>query len=299
MEANGRRWTRWTAVVVGASTFLAMAGIAAARLTSESANVTIAPQQNGTAAAECGPGSTAVAGGFAAPGLDPGAETGPAILTYASTRSGDGKWPASGHNFNRPAPAPKVDTGSGPLVAYSYCDTRDPRVTVRSESTTVDPGGHATLTPKCARGREAVSGGFQSDQPTSSEGFTAFAYTSMRSGDRVWKVAVANVDSANSHSVDAFAYCEKHGPDLVTRGAEEKVGHAPTVTITPSCPKGSKIFSGGYKSTFSDSGGGMDFNIAYTSKRNAGKKWKVSAIAVALNTTSTKSAETALAYCAT
>ncbi len=191
--------------------------------------------------------------------------------------------------------------GAGPLNAYAYCDKHDPRVSVRSESTTVDPGAHAALTPKCPKGSEAVSGGFQSDEPTSPEGLTAFAYTSKRSGDRVWKVAVQNVDSANSHSVKAFAYCEKHGPDLVTRAAEEKVDPSTsnTVTITPKCPKGSNIFSGGYKSTFVQKGIGLNFNIAYTSKRSKGDKWKVSAIGVALNSTSTKSAETALAYCAT
>ena len=106
MDGNGRRWTRWMAAVLGASAFFALAGIAAARLTSESASTTIAPQQNGTATAKCGSGSTAVAGGFAAPGFDPTAETGPAILTYASTRPANGKWQASGHNFNNPAPPP-------------------------------------------------------------------------------------------------------------------------------------------------------------------------------------------------
>ncbi len=106
MEGGGRRWTRWMAGILGVSAFFAFAGIAAARLTSESGTTTIAPQQNGTATAKCARGSTAVAGGFAAPGLDPLAETGPAILTYASTRPANGKWQASGRNFNNPSPAP-------------------------------------------------------------------------------------------------------------------------------------------------------------------------------------------------
>src|SRR5207244_2022308 len=100
MEARRRRWTRGIAAVAGVATLMATAGIAAARLSSESGSTTIAPQQNGTATAKCGSGSTAVAGGFAAPGLDPSAETGPAILTYASGRPADRKWGASGHNFS-------------------------------------------------------------------------------------------------------------------------------------------------------------------------------------------------------
>jgi len=135
MDGKARGWTRWMAVGMGVSVFFALTGFAAARLSSESATTTIAPQQNGTATAKCGGGSTAVAGGFAAPGLDPTAETGPAILTYASAFVPGEKWQASGHNFNRPAPAPARGTtsGSGPLVAYAYCDRHDPSVTINSE----------------------------------------------------------------------------------------------------------------------------------------------------------------------
>lgn len=306
MEASGRRWTRWIAVAVGASTFLAVAGIAAARLTTESGSVTIAPQENGTATAKCGPGSTAVAGGFAAPGLDPTAETGPAILTYASTRPADGKWQASGHNFNRPAPAPaKGVEGAGPLVAYAYCDKHDPSVAVRSKSTTVDAGGHASLTPKCPRGREAVSGGFESDAPTpGTEELTNFAYTSKRVGDQAWKVAVLNPD-ANSHKVRAFAYCEKNAPNLVPHSTSKTASLMKTTTVTAECPKGAKAFSGGYKSTLAQSGLETASSLAFTSKRIGGKSWKVSAIGVVISsapaarTETGPPTETAIVYCAT
>jgi hypothetical protein len=158
MDGKGRRWTRWIASVLGASIFLALAGVAAARLTSESGTTTIAPQDNGTATAKCGSGSAAVAGGFAAPGLDPTADTGPAILTYSSNRPVDGKWQASGHNFSRAdSPPAKGVPGAGPLVAYDYCDKHDPSVAVRSKSTTVDGGGHASLTVKCRAGRSPCS----------------------------------------------------------------------------------------------------------------------------------------------
>src|SRR4051794_9649509 len=121
MDGNGHRWTRWIAAAMGAATFFALAGLATARLSSDSASTTIAPQHNGTATAKCGSGSKAVAGGFAAPGLDPTAETGPAILTYASAFVPGEKWQAGGHNFNHPAPAKGTVPGSGPLVSYAYC----------------------------------------------------------------------------------------------------------------------------------------------------------------------------------
>jgi hypothetical protein len=298
MDGNGRRWRRWTAAVLGVSAFFGLAGIAVARLSSESASTTIAPQQNGTAKARCSIGSKAVAGGFAAPGLDPTADTGPAILTYSSGLDGNHKWTASGHNFNNPMPSPaKGVPGAGPLVAYAYCDKHDPSVSVETRTTTVAGGGHATLTPKCPRGREAVSGGFESDTP-GSDGFTNFAYTSKRSGDRAWKTAVLNPDMS-PHGVRAFAYCEKHGPNLVSRSASKKVSLLNTTSITAKCPKGAKAFSGGYKSTFTQSSNETSTSIAFTSKRSGDQRWKVSTIGVALNGTATPPTETAIAYCAT
>jgi hypothetical protein len=171
-------------------------------------------------------------------------------------------------------------------------------VTVRSESSTVDPGGHASLSPKCPRGSEAVSGGFDSDAPTAgTEELTNFAYTSKRSGDRAWKIAVLNPDMS-SHAVEAFAYCEKNGPTLVTSTASKKVPSLGTASITAKCPKGSKPFSGGYKSTFEQSGMGLDSSLAFTSKRSS-NAWKVSTIAIVLNSSPTPPTEKAIAYCAT
>ncbi|MGE5236590.1 MAG: hypothetical protein ACM3O7_09595 [Acidobacteriota bacterium] len=298
MDGNGRRWTRWMAAVLGASAFFALAGIAAARLSSESSSTTIAPQQNGTVTAKCSSGSTAVAGGFAAPGLDPTADTGPAILTYASARPADGKWQASGHNFNRPAPPPaKGVPGAGPLVAYAYCDKHDPSVSVRGDSTTVDGGGHASLEPTCPHGSEAVSGGFQSDTP-GTDGLTDYAYASKRVGDQAWKIAVLNPDMS-SHKVRAFAYCEKRPPNLVSQSASKKVSLGTTPTISAKCPKGSKAFSGGYQSTLAQSGTEIDTSLAFTSKRSSGQSWKVSAIAVSINGPAAPPTEKAIVYCAT
>jgi len=302
MAGNGRRWTRWTAVLLGAATFFALPGIATARLSSESSSTTIASLQNGTATAKCGSGKTAVAGGFAAPGFDPTADTGPTILTYASARPNDGKWRASGHNYANPQMMrPKGSPGAGPISAYVYCDKNDPSVTVRSKSTTLSRGQHATLTPKCPKGREAVSGGFQSDAPTpDSQDFTDYVYTSKRSGDRAWKVGAVDID-ASPHKVTAFAYCEKQAPDLVSRSTKQTISTGPmagTATIKAKCPKGGKAFSGGYKSTFEQATLGFTTSIAFTSKRSEGQSWKVAALAAVLNSTGAPT-EKAIVYCTT
>jgi hypothetical protein len=299
MDGKGRRWTRWTAAILGISAFFALAGISAARLSSESASTTIAPQQNGTATAKCGSGRTAVAGGFAAPGLDPSAATGPAILTYASGRPGDGKWKAAGHNYNNPM-QPKGTAGAGPIIAYAYCDKHDPSLKVATDSAIVASRGHATLTPKCPKSHEAVSGGFQSDAPQAgTEQFTDLAYTSKRAGDSGWKISVVNPDPL-SHKVDAFAYCEKHAPKLVSRSASKNVPLADTASVSAKCPQGGKVVSGGYKSTFDGSDTGFVTSIAFTSKRSKDQSWKVSAIGAALSASQTSPPkEKAIVYCTT
>lgn len=307
MDGNGRRRVRWTAAILGASAFFALAGVATARLSGESGSTDIAPGDNGTASAKCGSGSTAVAGGFSAPGFDPTADTGPANLTFASVLKGDRRWKVSGHNFNNPEPAAKATPGSGPLVAHVYCDKHDPGVTVESKSTTVDPGEHATLTPKCQGGREAVSGGHTSD-PADPRGFTAYANASRRAGDQGWKVTFQNPDPQNAHDVTAFAYCEKNAPKLVqARGSDDVAPVENTATATAKCPKGTEIFSGGYKSTFTESGGAVGYALPFSSDRAKGDKWKVSAIGITVSTapaalrrgTTTGIRETAIAYCTT
>ena len=98
--------------------------------------------------------------------------------------------------------------------------------------------------------------------------------------------------------VKAFAYCEKREPTLVTSSASKKVSLAQTVSITAKCPKGTKPSSGGYTSTFEQSGMGLASGLAFTSKRS-GKAWKVSAIAVVLNSSPSPPTEKAIVYCAT
>jgi hypothetical protein len=180
-------------------------------------------------------------------------------------------------------------------------------MTVREESGTVDPEGRLTLTPRCPRGREAVSGGNTTD-PANEEGFTAYANVSKRAGDRGWKVTFQNPDSANAHAVTAFAFCEKHAPKLVdSKDSDDVAPVGQTAEATAKCPKGTDIFSGGYRSTFADSGNAVAYALPFASQRRAGDKWRVSAIGVSIATapaSGTKGvlaaiSETAIAYCTT
>jgi hypothetical protein len=292
----GGRWTRVMAVVLGGAALLAFAGVAAG-LTGSSKSITILPQHSGTVTAKCDAGSVVVSGGFAAPGFDPTGGTGPAILTSSSALAGTGKWLASGYNFSDPTHPKGVVPGSGPLFSYAYCDKRDPSVTVLSDVAIVPPGGHATLAPSCQSQREAVSGGFVADPPDTN-GFTDYAYTSMRSGERAWKVGVLNPDMTTKHRVRAIVYCEKKGPKLVTRSASETVSIArplKTATLSAKCPSGKKPFSGGYESTITQSSRGVQAGLAFTSRRAAHRSWQVSAAPVVVQGQAPK--ETAFVYC--
>jgi hypothetical protein len=188
------------------------------------------------------------------------------------------------------------------LVARAYCDRHDSSVTVRSKSTTVPPVTNGSLSPKCPRGSEAVSGGFTSD-PANPTGLTAYAYTSKRTGHRAWTASFVNPDQDNPHSATAFAYCEKHGPKLVTGSESRDVQLNATVTATAKCPPGAKIFSGGYRSTFTQVTPVVSFALPFASRRASGDRWKVSSIGLTARSAPAKgtvtSTETALAYCET
>jgi hypothetical protein len=275
------------ALAVGLIGLGALTPIAAAR-PSESASVTLAPQEQGSVTARCGAGSEAVSGGFAAPGFNPIADDRSAILTFASQRPAAGKWGSEGFNSHF--------SSSGRLIAQAYCDRNAPHVTTSSRSTVVPANGHASVVAECARGSEVVSGGFRSDRPDES-GLTAYPYTSKRLGDRDWKIAAWNQTDVD-HTMTAFAYCERHGPKLVTRTSSAALFQGASNTLSAYCRKGSGAFSGGYKTTFNGQFGFPD-GFAWTSKRGAGPKWKVSAFGVIGPSRQTPHPkETVFAYCA-
>ena len=136
-------------------------------------------------------------------------------------------------------PPAKGVPGAGPLVAYAYCDKHEPSVEVRSRATTVDAG--IAREPQCqvpARKR----GGLRRIpvQGPATKGLTDYAYTSKRVGKQAWKIAVLNPDQMNPHKVQVFAYCEKHGPNLESRSAQEKTPPGEDLHDHGEVPQGSQ-----------------------------------------------------------
>jgi hypothetical protein len=261
---------------------LGFVGIAAGALTITSDSVTVSPDQKGTARAKCPRGSEAVAGGFASPAFDP-QFVDAAIVHYDSHRTSDREWRTLGHNFARPATQMKAD-GDGELDAYAVCDTKSPPIVIRSKTKSIDraalkahsdPTGVGTAVAECPRGSEAISGGFASpDNANQGEGAT-YPFTSKRVGTRKWKVRAVNNDFQHRRKLKAFAYCDKSEPKLDVVSDRVAVPNADKRTIDLGCRHGDTPVSGGYASTFTESGRSAAF--AFTSRPISDDRWRVSA----------------------
>lgn len=289
-----RRWMRWVAVIAGIGALAALTGVAAASLTTASKTVTVASGADGSTAARCPSGSEGVAGGFSAPGFDPTARTGPAILLFASHRDGDRNWDVAGHNFHEASPSPAAtEPGSGQLSAYVYCDKSDPQLFVRSKSTTVDPQTTGSAQADCPTGAKAVSGGFA--DPAAGPLGTTFPYTSMRTGARSWKVSAYN-PAGMPRKLTALVTCDRAQPRRVTRSRQGTVDQLKRLTLNVPCPNGAHVVSGGYSSTAEASSESITAAFSFTSKRASPTAWAVSA-AGSQGDGTTPATLTAFAYC--
>jgi hypothetical protein len=251
-------------VLIAAGAFAATASIATARLETQSRSTTIAADTNGAATTRCPRGSEAVSGGFAAPGFDP-EFNGRSILPFVSKRNTDRKWKTKGYNF--------ADTQSGTLISYAYCDTREPGLSFRFKTKTLPAFDPGSVTARCPRGSEAVSGGFASPdaQPN---GDVMFSFTSKRVGERRWKVSAYNNDPTNPQRLTAFAYCNEHEPGLRTESDDVSVPLGQKRSETAECRHGREAYSGGYKGSVDTDANGP---FPFASKRKSGD-WRAAAV---------------------
>lgn len=241
-----------------------MAGIATARIKSESKTKTVAADTARGVSAKCGRGSEAVAGGFTAPGFDP-TFVGRSILPVASKRTSDRKWKTQGFNF--------AVAESGRLKAFAYCDTHEPNLSVESKTKSVPPFTTGSATANCPRGSEAVSGGWASPDGQGEE--AQFAYESRRKGERKWKVSAFNQDATDAQRLKAYAYCDRDEPNLKAKSDTVNVPSAEKRTAKGNCRHGDKAYSGGYKGQVEPNAAGP---FAFTSKRTGGGDWQGKAV---------------------
>jgi hypothetical protein len=262
-------------VLIAGGAIAIVGGIATAKIKTRSKSTTIAADSNGKANARCPRGSEAVSGGFAAPGFDPTFAQ-RAILPHKSKRGDDRKWKTQDHNFG---------TQSAKLKSIVYCDTHMRNLRVVSEDEPVPSLTTDWVTVPCPVGSVAVSGGWASAYGQDGGNVV---HMSRRKGERKWKVSAFNQDRTDTEELVAYAYCDKHGPNLRATSANVNVPSGEKRSAKANCRDGEKAYSGGFKGEVGgprDRGGRLRRPssiaagpFAFTSKRTGGGDWKGKAV---------------------
>jgi hypothetical protein len=260
-------------LIAGLAIAVVATSLAVAAVRERSASTTLtATEPFGTVTAKCKRGRRAVAGGFEGTAYIQNVQ--PQLLAVDSAPAGKRKWTSAGRFY--------YDAGvqSGEFFSYAYCDDSGPRLKKRSASTAVGvtgtPEAIGTVTARCKRGSEAVSGGFDATDHTG-ELFSPEIYvlSSRRQGKRKWTVSAFNFGDAPGE-LTAFAYCDRSEPRLKAKSVITTVGTYPdTSFITARCEKGRKIVSGGFDSPEFDPSGTESEMYPFVSARKANRGWTV------------------------
>jgi hypothetical protein len=211
----------------------------------------------GSATATCPKGQTPIAGGWNSPG-----SVRQSFLTvYASTRSGKRAWTVSAviNGFVTP-PATQWKLN---LTAYAYCragPALKQQVKTAALPLVQNDFAFLTVTAKCPKGTNALSGGFRI--PAANTGTAGWVHQSSRKSARSWSASVtagAGASSPPSLPVTTIAYCAPGtspgtsskttvpaAPSDTPPGALFPTpGAPPTVAKSPKC---SNMIGGGFRS---------------------------------------------------
>jgi hypothetical protein len=242
VTAGGARHVRLWVLLISAGTLLAGAGIVATGafggkvLKTESATTQIAPQESGSATAECEKPRKAVSGGWSSD-LDTTDPASPSWAEpYASSRGGRRSWTTS-------AIAVADLEILVRFTGHAYC--REQALKTRTASVEIAPAApgdptEGRVTARCKRGTRVVSGGFAGEPP----GQVA-VIESHRVGKRKWTVLGSNLESETAALV-AQANCGKVDR-LPRRSAERRFGGFEPHDLKAKCRRGERVLSGGFE----------------------------------------------------
>ena len=251
-------------MAAGLTALLVVAGLAAA-LGVQSKSFAVARGETRQGLATCGPGRTAVSGGFFAPLT----EQGPAMVALDSIREGSGAWRLRARNLG----------GDGTATAYVYCAQNNPGLVTRSAQFTVPGGGKRSGgSAQCEPGEEAVAGGFDSPDANT------YLQASRRTDLRTWTVGIYN-PGADPLQYTVFVYCDPHEPGLKTRTKTITTSQTERFnqSVTAPCKQTETLRSGGFWVEFSravDELDTDDIGIVHGSRRWGERGWKATAFAV-------------------
>lgn len=264
-DRSGSSLTKGARLVAGLILYLMVVGFASAALTAKSDSTTLAPDEIGSATAECGKRSGAVSGGFRNPGFDYLSETDTAIWGFASKRDGDGAVTATGHNEGQ---------ASGELIAYAYCGRAGRGLTTKSSSSPLEFGEQRSATARCKRGSRVVWGGFEMTPATN---LPLLPLGSSREGRRRW-TASGTTYGDDPATLKVFAYCQRSGPPLTQARRSTMLGNDEAGSATAKCERGTEAVAGGFFAPGGFSTGGGSEIYFYESRRVRERKWRASGL---------------------
>jgi hypothetical protein len=234
-EHGGRRTTRAIVIsLIAGVAIVATAGIAGGALKTKQAQVSIAAGETKSATAKCKQGTRAVSGGFDSPDFDI-AFVDSIVSPNGSFRSSKREWTSTGTDYpgaNEP----------GTLISYAYCSDELPKLKTKSEQTTIPNGAFGSLTVRCPKGGEAVSGGFEAPGSGANQ---VQQLESRRKGKRKW--VVTGTGTGSDDQLIGFAYCAKHKLGLKTKVASASTDQdSVPLSEKARCKKGQQAVSGGF-----------------------------------------------------
>jgi hypothetical protein len=159
------------------------------------------------AKASCRKGETVLSGGFVVPGFS--ADGGPQVAVVSSLRKGRRTWVVQG---SQPDDTPGGPYGPAKMLAYAYCSSDAPQISVRRKTVQVTPSDDfgAVLQTRCRKGTRAIAGGFRGHLDIQSDGTalgsTAISSTRLGKG-RGWRTEVFAVAESASVPLTGLAYC--------------------------------------------------------------------------------------------
>jgi hypothetical protein len=143
----------------------------------------------------------------------------------------------------------------------------------KTKTTSVAGVSQGFVTAKCKRGTRVVSGGFETEYDTISADPNVLINESHRAGRRSWTSGAFNLAASPSGDLTSFAYCRDQ--KLKRRHKAITVEQNEEATVTAVCPKGTKVFSGGFEAEPLSAG---PFFYIRSSRKAGARKWEVSAI---------------------
>jgi hypothetical protein len=246
------------AVVVAVGT-VGTAGIAGGAIKQKTASVELETEETGIATATCKKGTRAVSGGFDDPTFNAFAPPGSFASIFTSRRTSKRDWSSVFTNGFGVEP--------GTAFTYAYCSDDLPKLKVVSETLSIPNDAVESVTARCPRGGEAVSGGFAAEQVATYDG--VFPYGSRRTGKRKWTATgYANPPA----ELTSFAYCAKHKLGLKVRSATTQTPDGANASVEASCRKRERVISGGFFAALDD---GL-FTDAFESRRTGPRRWTAS-----------------------